>query len=133
VGLIALDASPARLKGLIRPALQQAAAVVLVCASAPDNLSDEVEVQPLSAVREVVEWADYLAFDVPREYLPEMKEQLSNGNASIKWHSNQAQVLLHTPVPCGGLAECGVCAITIRRGWKLACKDGPVFDWTELG
>jgi hypothetical protein len=61
VGLIAFDATSARLKGLIQPALQQGAAVVLVCESAPDNLSDDVEVQPISALNDVVEWADYVA------------------------------------------------------------------------
>jgi NAD(P)H-flavin reductase len=40
--------------------------------------------------------------------------------------------LVVAPMPCGGLAECGVCAVTTRRGWKLACKDGPVFDLGEL-
>jgi hypothetical protein len=44
----------------------------------------------------------------------------------------EAQALVITPMPCGGIAECGVCAVTARRGWKLACKDGPVFDLTEL-
>jgi len=46
--------------------------------------------------------------------------------------AGEAQVLVVTPMPCGGLAECGVCAFTTRRGWKMACKDGPVFDLSEL-
>src|SRR5512138_923098 len=37
VGLVAFDDSPARLRGLIRPALKQEAAVVLVCHSMPGN------------------------------------------------------------------------------------------------
>jgi NAD(P)H-flavin reductase len=41
-------------------------------------------------------------------------------------------VLLRTQMPCGALAECGVCAVRTRGGWKMACKDGPVFDWREL-
>jgi NAD(P)H-flavin reductase len=35
-------------------------------------------------------------------------------------------------MPCSGLADCGVCAVPARRGYKLACKDGPVFDLDEL-
>ena len=67
VGLVAFDDSPVRLIGLIRQALAQDAAVVLVCDSAPDNLPHDVEVQPLSAMDEILAWADYVAFDVARE------------------------------------------------------------------
>ena len=130
VGLVALDDSLARLRGLIRPSLKQGAAVVLVCDSATDALPDEVEVQPLSAMGEIAAWADYLAFDVRREKLDQLKGifenrfQLSAGKA--------AQVLVRALVSCGGFAECGICAVTVKSGWKMACKDGPVFDLREL-
>jgi NAD(P)H-flavin reductase len=130
VALVALDDSPARLQGLIRPALKQDAAVVLVSGSVPDNLPDDVEVQPLPAISDILEWADYVAFDIARENLPEWKERLSKQNHWMAGMS--AQVLVRTPVPCGGLAECGVCAVTLKLEWRLACKDGPVFDWKEL-
>jgi len=29
-------------------------------------------------------------------------------------------------------ADCGICAVPLKSDWKLACKDGPVFDWQEL-
>ena len=48
------------------------------------------------------------------------------------WAGKEAQVLLHTPVPCGGVAECGVCAVTLRSGWALACREGPVFALSEV-
>ena len=35
-------------------------------------------------------------------------------------------------MPCGGAAECGICAVPFGRGWKLACKDGPVFELNPL-
>lgn len=130
VGLVVFEASPARIRGLIELALKQRAAVVLVCASTPENLPDDVEVQPISALGDVVEWADYLAFDVARENLNQMREQLKNAD---QFASGQAvQILIHTPVPCGGVAECGGCAVTLKSGWKLACRDGPVFDWNEM-
>ena len=44
----------------------------------------------------------------------------------------RTQVLIQTPIACGGLAECGVCAVQARRGWKMACKNGPVFELEEL-
>jgi dihydroorotate dehydrogenase electron transfer subunit len=145
IGLIAFDASAARLNGLIRPALQREAAVVLVSASTPDHLPDEVEIQPMSALEDVVEWADYVACDVSRENISQMRERLKKmdqimlGKARAAKPSqsehgrNGAQILIHTPVPCGGIAECGVCAVRLKSGWKLACVDGPVFDWSELG
>jgi len=38
-------------------------------------------------------------------------------------------------MPCGGLADCGICAVEGKgRKQLLVCVDGPVFPWTkELG
>jgi len=130
VGLIAFDVSPARLRGLISPALKQDAAVVFVCNSSVDHLPDEVEVQPMSALSDIVEWGDYLAFDVARENLNLLRERLGKLNQVVA--GKDAQILVLTPVPCGGVAECGVCAVTLKSTWKLACKDGPVFAWREM-
>jgi dihydroorotate dehydrogenase electron transfer subunit len=97
------------------------------------NISDlppEVEIQSVSALAEVARWADYVAIDVPRESLPGLRERLGfSEQAKVPF---EAQVLVVTPMPCGGMGECGVCAVTVRRGWKMACKDGPVFDLNEL-
>lgn len=131
MALVAFEDSPARLRGLIELALKQDAAIVLVCNSAPEDLPDEVEAQPMSTLEEILAWADYTAFDVDREHFHQVKEQLRTLNQVLS--GKDAQVLVHTPVPCGGIAECGICAVTCRSGWKLACKDGPVFDWRELG
>jgi NAD(P)H-flavin reductase len=138
VGLVALDVSPARLKGLIQPALRQEAAVVLVCNSSVDHLPDDVEVHPMSALQEIVEWADYLAFDVEREQLNLLTERwgkqnpVAVGKARVEFARKEAQVLIHTAMPCGGVAECGACAVILKSGWKLACKDGPVFAWRDI-
>ncbi len=138
VGLLAFDDSPARLRGLIQPALKQNAAVVLICNSAPENLPDDVEVQPLSALQEIVEWADYLALDLARENLNQLREQLGKLNqlaaakARVELSRNETQALIRTPVPCGGIADCGICAVNLKSDWKLACKDGPVFNWNEV-
>jgi dihydroorotate dehydrogenase electron transfer subunit len=44
-----------------------------------------------------------------------------------------AQVLVTSPMPCGGIAECGVCALPLRKkGYVLTCKDGPVFNLNQL-
>lgn len=130
VALVAFDDSPSRLHGLIRPVLSQDAAVVLVSDSRLESLPDEVEVQPISALSEIIDWADYVAFDLARENLPKLRERFFNGIQGKFLF--EAQILVRSPIPCGGIAECGVCAITVKSGWKMACKDGPVFDWKEL-
>lgn len=130
VGLIAFDSPPARLRGLIRPALKQDASIVLVCDSGADHLPDEVEVQPVSALGDILQWADYFALDVDRDNLGELKERLEKTAPRTVWSS--ARILVRTSMPCGGLAECGVCALNSRSEWKLACRDGPVFELSEI-
>jgi len=130
VALVPFDDMLPLLKSLIPPALKQDAAVVLVSDTENERLPDEVEVQPVAALNEILAWADYIVFGVQRENLPEMRERFS-GKTQISVKS-EAQVLVYTRVPCGGVAECGVCAVESKSGWKLACKDGPVFDLNEI-
>lgn len=131
VALIAFDDSPARLRGLVPLALKASAAVTLLCDCAPDDLAEEVEVQPLRAMEDICEWADYLAIDVARENLPELRRRLDGvGQARAK---SEAQVLVRTSMPCGAMAECGVCAVMIKDSWTMVCRDGPVFRLSELG
>lgn len=130
VALIAMNGNPYRLLALLAPAFSQGADVTLLSKTIPESLPADVEVQPLNALSDAVGWADYLAFDVMRESLPGLWKLLEfSKQAGVKF---DAQVLVVTPMPCGGMAECGVCAVTVRRGWKMACKDGPVFNLSDL-
>lgn len=129
IALVAFDSSPSRLRGLVQPALRQDASVVLLCNTDVDQLPDAVEVQPLSALRDILGWADFIAVDVQRENLYQLKQRLGETNQLPALR--EAQVLIRTPMPCGGIGECGVCAVTLKSEWKLACKDGPVFDLKE--
>ena len=130
VALVAYDDASFRLRGLIRTALKQHASVVLISDFPVGTLSDEVEVQPSSAMLEALAWADYAAFDIARENLFGLRESLRAAKQLPA--SYEAQVLIRTAVPCGGVAECGVCAVSLKSGWQMACKDGPVFDWREI-
>ena len=130
VALVPFWVPPSCLKSLIPPALKQGAGVVLVCNSPEERLPDDVEIQPVSAIGDVLMWADYTAFEVFRESLPEFGEWLGSKNQVLV--KNETQVLVHTPIPCGGVAECGVCATMTKSSWKLACKDGPVFELREI-
>ncbi len=131
IALVAFDDPLTRLRGLIKPALKQGAAVVAVSDFPVGSLPDEVEVQPMMELAHVIQWADYIAWDVARKNLFQLREMLERSKQlPIK---SEAQILIRTAVPCGGVADCGVCAVTLKSGWKLACKEGPVFDWNELG
>jgi len=130
VALIAFGGSFVRLNALIAQSLKQGAAVVLVCDMDAPGLPDDVEVQPLSALEDVTQWADYVAFDVERGNLPGLRERF--GGQSQTSLKSVAHVLIHAPMPCGGVAECGVCSVLLKSGWKLTCKDGPVFDLREI-
>lgn len=130
VALIAFDESPARLRGLISLAIKQNAEVTLLCNSQVDDLPELVEVQPLQAMLDIFRWADYAAVDVARENLNQLKEKFEGQNQLTA--RREAQVLIRTQMPCGALAECGVCAVRIHHHWEMACKDGPVFELREI-
>lgn len=126
VALAAFGASPARLLALLRPALAQGAAISLLTDTLPiTTLPPSVEILPLAALPEISRWADYLALDVSRSALPGLDLQKLSAAAPL-------EVLLETPLPCGGMAECGVCAVFVGRKTRLTCKDGPVFEGRQL-
>jgi hypothetical protein len=130
VALAAIDVSPAYLLALIQPALGLGAAVALICDSPPDELPADVEIHSLAALDEVGGWADYLALAAPRASLPGLRERLGHGDPLRL--PRVAQALIIAPMPCGSLADCGVCSVDGRGGVRLACKDGPVFDLADL-
>lgn len=130
VALVPLGETSMRLKPLLVAALEQNASVVLVSDLDAPNLPHEVEIQPSSSLQEVAQWADYVAIDLPREKLSELRETL--GGSEQFEAAVDTQALVITPVPCGGMGECGVCAVKVKRGWKMTCVDGPVFNLREL-
>lgn len=127
VALAAFGGNPSRLLGLLEPALTQKAEITLLAETIPDNLSPAIEILPLSALAETIKWADYLAIDAPRAALTAVHAILQPNSRPL-FFGYTMEVLVETPLPCGGLADCGVCAIHAQRGTLLACKDGPVFD-----
>lgn len=130
VALAALSAHPARLRLLMQAALARGASVALYASAIPQSLPDEVEVLPLASLPEAPAWADYLAVEM-------------DGAQARSWRKGfnlrydqplacPAEALVAVPMPCGAAAECNVCAVETRSGWKLACKDGPVFALASL-
>jgi NAD(P)H-flavin reductase len=123
VALVVLGESPHRLVALIEPALAQGAAITLICDVLPSGLPVEVEIMPVTSLAEIVRWADYIAIDIPRSEVQSLSELFQTSQIS-----SHAQILLSAPMPCGGRGDCGVCAVNVKRGYKLICKEGPVFD-----
>jgi hypothetical protein len=123
--------SPGRVLALLEACQRQGAEVALIAESAPERIPLSVEVLPRAALPEAARWADYAALDIPREQIESLlaSPPLSESLSSL---SGYAQVFVETDVPCGGMAECGVCAVSTRNGVRLACKDGPVFGLDEL-
>ena len=130
IALVAFDDAPARLLGLLASALKQNAEVVVICNSAAEDLPEIVEVQPLQALLDTLQWAEYAAMDVSRENLDQLRERLA-GKEQVS-AKIAVQVFVRAPMPCGALAECGVCALTLHHDWKMICKDGPVFELRDL-
>lgn len=130
VALAPLGCGPERLLPLAELALQQDAAVALYASDIPDGLPSAVEVLLPEQLGEVLEWADYLALDLAEDRRQHWKGAL--GLAEGQSLPFFGQVLLRTPILCGGVGECGVCAVKTHAGWALACKDGPVFDIEDL-
>jgi len=130
IALVVFDKPGDCLKGLIPLALKQNAELVVVIDGGGSDLPEVVEVQPRQALLDVLRWADYSAFEIQRDNVPQLKEWFEK-HAPVAAKS-EAQVLIHAPMPCGALADCGVCAISNRRGWQMVCRDGPVFNLREL-
>ena len=130
LGLIAAGGNYARLAPLVELALAQSTAVTLFTDYPTGQLSSALEVYPLGEYPSLATWPDFLAIDLSSEDLPRLR--LILGLPTDGFPPCPGQVLVHTTMPCGGLADCGLCAVELRRGWKLVCEDGPVFDLRDL-
>jgi NAD(P)H-flavin reductase len=132
VGLLAFNVPPLRILTLLKAALLQNAALVLFWDAQPNQdilhlLPTMVEVAPTTSLVDNLDWLDYLAVDLELANLTQLRSLLGAHEPSFT-----GQVLLHTDMPCRGVGDCGVCAVKTRKGWRLACIDGPVFDLQEL-
>jgi dihydroorotate dehydrogenase electron transfer subunit len=130
LGLVALGETVARLMPLIGQIGQPHAGAALFTDLPLPRMPALLEAYPLASLVEALDWPDFLVVDLPIEKLPELKNMLGLSEGSRL--TCPAQALVTTSMPCVGLAQCGACAVPSRRGWKLACEDGPVFDLQQL-
>jgi NAD(P)H-flavin reductase len=128
VALVALGQTSSHLLPLARAALAKNGEVALLTDGQFPKLPANIEISPLAELEEAYRWADYLAFSGSWEEIQQVKQ-----NTAIENIPAPAEVLLLSPMPCSGLASCGICSITDSRGKvRMVCEEGPVFDWREL-
>jgi dihydroorotate dehydrogenase electron transfer subunit len=129
VALATLAGNPGRLLPLAAAALAQGCEVALCCDASAADLPAAVEVCGLADLPSTIAWADYLAVDIKIEELEGLEEKLKVRDLP---RALDAQALVASPMPCGGMAKCGVCAVPVRKGERMLCEDGPVLDLREL-
>jgi hypothetical protein len=116
---------------VIREGLQMGCEVALFSELPfPAGLPPDVEMHPLPELQRALPWMDFLAVDLPLEELGLFRSRL--GLSPELRFPCPVQALVYAPMPCGGAADCGVCAAPARRGWVLLCVDGPVIDLARL-
>ena len=135
LAIISLDVNPARVLSLTAYGLEKQMDVVMAGDWVADNaisadISPKIELALLSQMQELAQWADYLLLDVPHFRLGEIGKLVQSVPALVR--PGFAQVLVSADMPCAGIADCRICAVKTRRGYKLACHDGPVFQLSEL-
>lgn len=112
------------------PVAAEAVEVALFCDEPPGELPSQIEVQPLAALPDALGWADFLALDVPPSQVEELPRLLGFHERAPK--TLRGQALVTPAMPCGGLAQCGVCSFATPHKALLACNQGPVFALADL-
>jgi len=130
LALLAMGSTPSRLLVILELLKESDVAKALFTDLRLTSLPFEIEVHPLAAFSEFHSWADMTLVDLPVQMLPDLRDLI--GVHSLSGLTCETQVLLTTDMPCGAIADCGACAVKARNGWKLVCKDGPVFNLTDL-
>ena len=130
LGLAVFGETNSRLIPLVHQAVKNRVGITLFTDLSLPVLPAAVEVYPQAAISNSLDWPDFLALDMPLERLSGLREVL--GMPPGTGLPCPVQVLITSPVPCSGMAQCGACSVPTRRGWKLACEDGPVFDLSIL-
>ena len=115
-----------RLLPIILQALKKDAAVVLFIEGESPSLPTAVEVHPLDLLPDAYGWADFLAIEASIGAIASLRNRLGIMSNAVNLLC-PAQVLVVSPMPCGGVADCGVCCVKTQRSWKMVCKHGPVF------
>ncbi len=123
---VVLDSSVERVYPILKQGLGNGSAVTLCTDQPLPDLPFELEVLTSNHAEDIITWADFVVMDFPSTYIHDVRELLK------KHGTRKGQALVHASMPCGGMAECGVCAFSLQRRLHLPCKDGPVYELQEL-
>ena len=80
---------------------------------------------PIYNLQSALTWADQLCVALPRAQLADLAAIIRR--VKYRWERGFASALLDGPLICG-VGACGTCTIELRKGSRLLCSDGPVFD-----
>jgi dihydroorotate dehydrogenase electron transfer subunit len=80
-------------------------------------------------LQSAITWADQICVALPTDQLLALRETIKR--VKYRWERGFAGALLEGPLVCG-VGACGVCAVQLRRGLRMLCADGPVFDLRDL-
>ena len=80
-------------------------------------------------LQSTITWADQIFAALPSEQLLALRDAI--GQVKYRWERGFAGALLEGQLVCG-VGACGVCAVEMRRGTRLLCADGPVFDMRDV-
>lgn len=128
IALLATDATLSdRLYALLLHSLSRGIAVAWVADTLPEQFPPQVELLESSDLIDAVNWSDYTAAVTSLVGLGALLHTFDRHTELKK----KVDVIIDTPMVCGN-ALCGVCAVETKKGWKLACKDGPVFNLEEV-
>lgn len=119
-----------RLIPLADAAIRQGAAVTLVTDLPVLDLPAEIELLPELELSQLKNWADYVAFILKPDQIEPARQALDF--APQIPHSLTVEIQVEVPMICDEVSACGVCGEQTTRGWRLACKDGPVFPLDVL-
>jgi hypothetical protein len=126
LALVVLGDTNSRLLPLVSTLKSAHASMTLFSDAQPTDLPSDLEAYPLQDLDESLDWADFFAVDVPFERIETLTAVFSKSSHGLS--GLRGQVLVYASMPCSGMGQCGVCALRVKRSWKLICEDGPVFD-----
>jgi len=126
LAMIAMGNTNSRLLPLVDNLKSPQVSITLFSNAQPADLPPDVEAYPIQDLEDSLDWPDFFAIDTTLgrlEALSALFDQVRQKRPGLR-----GQVLVRTHMPCCGLGKCGVCALRVKRSWKLSCEDGPVFD-----
>lgn len=80
-------------------------------------------------LQSAITWADQICVALPRTQLADLATIIRG--VKYRWERGFASALLDGPLICG-VGACAACTIELRKGSRLLCSDGPVFDLLHI-